>query len=78
MTNSFVPFLDPQLPYHPLAVYQVSGEYSMLMAGAAAGCIDLKRAALEIMLAFRRAGKKLSHVNSNIFFRLHLDFGSID
>ncbi len=29
----------------------------MLMAAAAAGCIDLKLAALEIMLSFRRAGE---------------------
>lgn len=29
----------------------------MLKAGADAGCIDLKSAALEILLSFRRAGR---------------------
>lgn len=40
----------------PLAVYHVSGEYAALVAGARAGAFDLKRAALETMAAFRRAG----------------------
>ena len=40
-----------------MAVYHVSGEYAMLMAAAKAGCIDLKSAALEIILSFRRAGE---------------------
>ncbi|VDD75774.1 unnamed protein product [Mesocestoides corti] len=46
-----------ELPHHPLAAFHVSGEYAMLMAAAAAGCVDLKSAALEIMLSFRRAGQ---------------------
>lgn len=40
----------------PLAAYQVSGEYSMIKAAAAAGVIDEKRAALESVLAMKRAG----------------------
>ncbi|KAM3179127.1 hypothetical protein ACTXT7_001174 [Hymenolepis weldensis] len=48
-----------ELPNHPLAVYHVSGEYAMLKAGADAGCIDLKSAALEILLSFRRAGASI-------------------
>ena len=40
----------------PLAVYQVSGEYAMIKAGAAAGVIDEKAIVLETMMAFKRAG----------------------
>lgn len=40
----------------PLAVYQVSGEYAMIKAGAAAGVISEKAVVLETMLAFKRAG----------------------
>ncbi|MES2675878.1 MAG: porphobilinogen synthase [Pseudomonadota bacterium] len=43
----------------PLAVYQVSGEYAMIKAGAAAGVIDEKAIALETMIAFKRAGADL-------------------
>jgi len=40
----------------PLAVYNVSGEYSMVKAAAANGWIDEKRVVLETMLGFKRAG----------------------
>ena len=40
----------------PLAAYQVSGEYAMLKAAADRGWLDEKRAALESLLAIRRAG----------------------
>ncbi len=43
----------------PLAAYQVSGEYAMLRAAAAAGMIDLRAAALEALLSIRRAGADL-------------------
>lgn len=43
----------------PLAVYQVSGEYAMIKAGAAAGVIDEKAIVLETMIAFKRAGADL-------------------
>jgi porphobilinogen synthase len=43
----------------PLAVYQVSGEYAMIKAGAIAGVIDEKAIVLETMIAFKRAGADL-------------------
>lgn len=43
----------------PLAVYQVSGEFAMIKAGAAAGVVDEKAIALESLLAFKRAGADL-------------------
>jgi porphobilinogen synthase len=41
---------------YPTAAYQVSGEYSMLMAAAQNGWIDGPRAMLECLTAIRRAG----------------------
>jgi porphobilinogen synthase len=40
----------------PTFVYQVSGEYSMLMAAAAQGWLDERQVVLESLLAMRRAG----------------------
>ncbi|MDR3345897.1 MAG: porphobilinogen synthase [Campylobacteraceae bacterium] len=40
----------------PLCVYNVSGEYAMLKAAAAAGVIDYERVLLETMTGFKRAG----------------------
>ena len=40
----------------PLAVYNVSGEYSMLKAAEKAGVIDYEKVMLETMLGFKRAG----------------------
>jgi porphobilinogen synthase len=40
----------------PLFAYNVSGEYSMLKAAAAAGMIDYKRIMLEVLTSIRRAG----------------------
>lgn len=40
----------------PVAAYNVSGEYSMLEAAAAAGHIDRERAILEVLTSIRRAG----------------------
>jgi len=40
----------------PLAAYQVSGEYSMLVAAARNGWLDLDRVMLETLVAIRRAG----------------------
>jgi porphobilinogen synthase len=40
----------------PLFAYNVSGEYSMLQAAAAANMIDLDRAILEVLVSIRRAG----------------------
>jgi len=41
---------------YPLAVYQVSGEYAMLVHGAKSGAFDLKRVVMETLTAMRRAG----------------------
>ncbi|WP_026910181.1 porphobilinogen synthase [Patulibacter minatonensis] len=40
----------------PVAAYQVSGEYSMIKAGAAAGYVDEALVSMESLLAIRRAG----------------------
>jgi porphobilinogen synthase len=44
---------------HPLAVYNVSGEYAMVKAGAKSGYWDEKKAVFEIITAMRRAGADL-------------------
>jgi porphobilinogen synthase len=41
---------------YPLAVYNVSGEYSMIKAAAAQGWIDEKRTVMETLLSMKRAG----------------------
>ncbi len=40
----------------PVAAYQVSGEYAMLMAAIQNGWLDEKKTVLETLLCFRRAG----------------------
>jgi porphobilinogen synthase len=40
----------------PTAVYNVSGEYAMVKAAAKMGWIEEKRAVMEMMIGFRRAG----------------------
>lgn len=56
------PFLDiikevkQHFPHHPLAVYQVSGEYAMLWHAAHANAFDLRAAVIESLLGMRRAG----------------------
>jgi len=40
----------------PLAVYHVSGEYSMLKAAAANGWVDERAAVIEALTSIRRAG----------------------
>ena len=49
-------YLCLQYPTHPLAIYQVSGEYAMLYHGAKAGAFDLKTTLLEVLASMRRAG----------------------
>jgi porphobilinogen synthase len=44
---------------YPLAVYNVSGEYSMVKAAAENGWIDEKRIVMENMIAMKRAGAKI-------------------
>ncbi len=43
----------------PLAVYNVSGEYSMLKIAGKAGVIDYNRVMMETLLAFKRAGANI-------------------
>jgi len=43
-------------PNHPMFIYQVSGEYSMLHSAAANGTLDLKNALMEVLTCMRRAG----------------------
>jgi porphobilinogen synthase len=43
----------------PVAAYQVSGEYAMIEAAAAAGMVDRDRAVLESLTAIRRAGAQV-------------------
>ena len=40
----------------PVFAYQVSGEYAMMQAAAAAGVLDRDKAILEVLTAFKRAG----------------------
>jgi porphobilinogen synthase len=40
----------------PVAAYNVSGEYSMIKAAAAAGYLDERSVVLESLTAIRRAG----------------------
>ncbi|XP_030598461.1 delta-aminolevulinic acid dehydratase isoform X1 [Archocentrus centrarchus] len=62
MVKPGLPYLDiirevkDKFPTHPLAVYNVSGEFAMMWHGAQAGAFDLKAAVMEAMTAFRRAG----------------------
>ena len=43
----------------PVWAYQVSGEYAMLEAAAERGWLDRRKAALESLVAIRRAGADL-------------------
>jgi porphobilinogen synthase len=45
---------------HPIAAYNVSGEYAMIKAAAANGWIDERRATLEVLTAIRRAGADIT------------------
>ncbi|KIM31288.1 hypothetical protein M408DRAFT_327549 [Serendipita vermifera MAFF 305830] len=65
MVKPALPYLDvindaSQLaPDHPIACYQVSGEYAMVVAGANAGVYDLKDMAFETSESMVRAGATL-------------------
>ncbi|KAG5680312.1 hypothetical protein PVAND_009825 [Polypedilum vanderplanki] len=45
-----------EFPEYPMFIYQVSGEYTMLVYGAKAGAFDLKTVLTEILVSMRRAG----------------------
>ncbi|EFW90599.1 delta-aminolevulinic acid dehydratase [Haladaptatus paucihalophilus DX253] len=63
--------VKPALPYldivrdireeydHPIAAYNVSGEYAMLHAASEKGWLDLRETALESLLSIKRAGADL-------------------
>ncbi len=64
MVKPGIAFLDVlhsirQHSSRPLAVYQVSGEYAMIKAAAAAGVIDERAIVMESLGAFKRAGADL-------------------
>jgi porphobilinogen synthase len=64
MVKPALPYLDVvnqvrRASHLPLAAYNVSGEYAMLHAAAAAGMIDLDRGILEVLTSIRRAGADL-------------------
>ncbi|KIJ49462.1 hypothetical protein M422DRAFT_27825 [Sphaerobolus stellatus SS14] len=65
MVKPALPYLDiisdaAQLtPDHPIACYQVSGEYAMVVAGANAGVYDIKTMAFETVDSMIRAGATL-------------------
>lgn len=51
--------LRERYPELPVVAYNVSGEYSMLKAAAAAGYMDERAAVLEVLYAIKRAGADL-------------------
>ena len=65
MVKPALPYLDiladatKLAPDYPLAAYQVSGEYAMVVAGARAGVYDLRVMAFETTESIVRAGATL-------------------
>jgi porphobilinogen synthase len=64
MVKPALPYLDVlrdvrKATQLPLAAYNVSGEYSMIHAAAAAKMLDLDRAIMEVLTSIRRAGADL-------------------
>lgn len=45
-----------QFPNLPLFIYQVSGEFSMILAAAKQGTCDFKALLTEVLVGMRRAG----------------------
>ena len=68
MVKPSMPYLDViadaarLTPDHPIACYQVSGEFAMIHAGAQAGVYDLKTMAFESVDGMVRAGASLNCV----------------
>jgi porphobilinogen synthase len=61
MVKPALPYLDviravKEATRMPLAAYNVSGEYAMIKAAAAAGHLDERTAVLEALTSIRRAG----------------------
>jgi porphobilinogen synthase len=65
MVKPALPYLDvihllrERFPGHPLAAYNVSGEYAMVKAAAANGWLDERAVVLETLTSIRRAGADL-------------------
>jgi len=64
MVKPALPYLDvirrvKEATRLPVAAYNVSGEYSMIKAAAAAGYLDERAAVLELLTGIRRAGADL-------------------
>lgn len=65
MVKPGTPYLDivrdvrENHPFVPIAIYQVSGEYSMLKLAAEANVLDLKSALHELLASYRRAGANI-------------------
>lgn len=61
MVKPALPYLDViktlrENIYHPLAAYQVSGEYAMIKAGAQLGFINEEQVIMESLISIKRAG----------------------
>lgn len=61
MVKPALPYLDiikmlRENTYHPIAAYQVSGEYAMIKAGAKLGYIDEDKIIWESLISIKRAG----------------------
>jgi porphobilinogen synthase len=78
MVKPALPYLDiisdaAQItPDHPIACYQVSGEYAMVVAGAKAGIYDLKTMAFETVDSMIRAGRYSVSSDFKIFTNISL------
>jgi len=65
MVKPAMPYLDvisdaaELTPDHPIACYQVSGEFAMIHAGAKAGVYDLRAMAFESTESMVRAGANI-------------------
>ena len=62
----------------PIAAYNVSGEYSMLVAASQKGWIDREKAMIEMLLSIRRAGANmiLTYFAKEAAAFLRADYGS--
>ncbi len=64
MVKPAMPYLDiikmlRENFYHPIAAYQVSGEYAMIKAAAKLGFLDEERVMMESIIGIKRAGADL-------------------
>ena len=62
----------------PIAAYNVSGEYAMVIAAVEKGWLDQDRAMMEMLLSIRRAGADmiLTYFAKDAAAYLRADFGS--